>query len=337
MTFGLVSFGTSLGAPSPVDDVIGEYTDEKARVLGYGYRTVYRSEPDVGVTDLAEQAGAQALAAAGVAPDEVELVLLALTDISEYLYWDAAASLQSRLGLRNAEAVLSTQACISGVAGFELIAGRFATRPHYRTALLVAANRTCEAYWNRMQTQSMVYSDAAVATVVRRDHPSNRWLVSETTTDGRYADFYRMQTGGAASPFTGAAGEPPRATDAWGILEHFDYDEDRFNDFVSQINQRSRAVVERACARVDVRPKDLSRLLVTHDNVHSTRTLAAALELPVEVLDLAEGLEVGHVGAADQLLSLAGLIERGQLRPGDLVGLLGVGRGMHWACTLMEI
>jgi 3-oxoacyl-[acyl-carrier-protein] synthase-3 len=337
MTFGLVSFGTSLGTPSPVDAVVGEYTDETARVLGYGYRTVYRCPPEVGVTDLATQAGARALDAAGIAPDEVDLVLLALTDIAEYLYWDASASLQHRLGLHRAEAVLSTQACIAGVAGFELIAGRFATRPHYRTALLVAGNRTCETYWNRMQTQSMVYSDAAVATVVRRDHPRNRWLVSETTTDGRYADFYRMQAGGAASPFTGAAGEPPRATDAWGILEHFDYDEDRFNDFVSQINQQARAVLERACARIDVRPQDLSRVLVPHDNVHSTRALAAALDLPVEVLDMAEGLEVGHVGAADQLLSLAGLVERGQLRPGDLVGLLGMARGMHWACTVMEI
>jgi 3-oxoacyl-[acyl-carrier-protein] synthase-3 len=52
---------------------------------------------------------------------------------------------------------------------------------------------------------------------------------------------------------------------------------------------------------------------------------------------MAEGLDVGHVGAADQLLSLAGLVERGQLRPGDLVGLLGMARGMHWACTVMEI
>ena len=66
MSFGLVSFGEALGDPVPVADVVGQYTDDVHRVLGYGYRQVHRSAPEVGLTDLAERAARQALDAAAL-------------------------------------------------------------------------------------------------------------------------------------------------------------------------------------------------------------------------------------------------------------------------------
>src|SRR5262245_5060539 len=159
MSFGLVSFGAALGEPVPVADVVAEYTDDVNRIIGYGYRTVHRCQPGVGLTDLAAQAGEQALVASSTRPDEVDLVVLAVTDIVEHLYWDAAADLAHRLGATRAEAVLLTQACTTGVVCLDTVAGKFATHPDYRTALVVAANRTCEAYWNRMDVQPLVFSD----------------------------------------------------------------------------------------------------------------------------------------------------------------------------------
>src|SRR5262245_60441510 len=115
MSFGLVSFGEALGEPVPVADVVADYTDDINRVLGYGYRQVRRCPPEVGLTDLAVRAGQQALAAADLHAGELDLVVLAVTDIVEYLYWDAAADVAHRVGATRAEAVLLTQACTSGV------------------------------------------------------------------------------------------------------------------------------------------------------------------------------------------------------------------------------
>ncbi|WP_315093410.1 3-oxoacyl-[acyl-carrier-protein] synthase III C-terminal domain-containing protein [uncultured Cellulomonas sp.] len=336
--FGIVALGTTLGAPYLVADVVGEYSADTERILGYGYTTVHRAPADVGVSDLALAAAQNALDAAGVSASELDLLVLGLTDVSEYLYWDAAAALQSRLGARRAEAVVITQACTASLSAIDLVAGRLATRPDYTTALVIGANRCCEPYWNRMQTQSMVFSDGAAAAVLRRGHDRNRWLASELLTDGRFADFYRMDVGGAARPFTTPAAPdgPVAARDAWDIMEFFDYDDGALTDFARLIDENAREVVDRACGRAGLRREDLDHVILLHDNRRAMSSLAAVLGVDPERTNLATSLATGHVGAADQLLSLADALNRGRVSPGDRVALVGVGRGMHWACTLLE-
>jgi 3-oxoacyl-[acyl-carrier-protein] synthase-3 len=337
MSFGLVSFGEALGEPVPVADVVAEYTDDVNRVLGLGYERVHRCQPDTGLTDLAVRAGTAALAAADVAAADVDLVVLAVTDVVEYLYWDAAAELCHRLGATRAEAVLLTQACTTGVVSLDTVAGRFATHPDYRTALVVAANRTCEAYWNRMDVQPMVFSDGAVGAVARRDHPALRWLATEVATDGRYARFHRLDEGGAAAPFDGSAGEPPRVRDVWDVMEFFDYDAEVFQDFARELDERAVRVTERACARAGVAVPDLARLVLVHDNARATASLAAAFGVPLSRTNRELAARYGHLGAADHLFSLGRHVADGELEPGDRVALVSMGRGMHWACTVLAV
>ncbi|MGC4891729.1 3-oxoacyl-[acyl-carrier-protein] synthase III C-terminal domain-containing protein [Micromonospora sp. DT227] len=336
MSFGLVSFGEALGDPAPVADVVGEYTDDVQRVLGYGYRQVHRAAPEVGVTDLAERAARRALDAAALPAAELDLLVLAVTDVTEHLYWDAAAELAHRLGLVDAEAVLLTQACTTGVLSLDTVAGRFATHPGYATALVVAANRTCEAYWNRMDTQPMVFSDGAVATVARRGHPRLRWLATEAVTDGRYAGFHRLDSGGAAAPF-GSGGEPPAAFDGWHVMEFFDYDAEQFAQFARELDERAVRVTERACARAGVAVADLARLILVGDNERAMTSLAEAHGVPLARTNRELAAEHGHLGAADQLFGLSRLLAAGELDAGDRVALISLGRGMHWACTIVAV
>ena len=338
MSYGLMSFGVALGAAVPVEEVIGEYTEDRERILGYGVRTIHRAAPGVGVTDLAVKAGLQALASAAIGPAEIDLLVFATTDLTEHLYWDAAASLAHRLGACRAEAVLLTQACTTGVAALDTVAGKFATHPGYQTALVVAANRTCEAYWNRMDTQPVIFSDGAVATVARRGHPSLRWLTTEIHTNGQFADFFRLNVGGAAAPFGAAAdGEAPRVSDAWDILEFFDYDPTRFEAFAYELDANSREVVVRACARAGIDIADLAMVFTLSDSVAAMISLAKVLDIPLERTNLELSARHGHLGAADQLLGLHQSRADGVLTDGDRVALIARGRGMHWACTLIEV
>jgi 3-oxoacyl-[acyl-carrier-protein] synthase-3 len=120
-------------------------------------------------------------------------------------------------------------------------------------------------------------------------------------------------------------------------MEFFDYDEERFTGFVDQINKRGRLVIERACERIGVTLKDVRRVISLHDNRHSLEALASELDMPVTATNLELGLDTGHLGAADQLYSLADEVRRGELAPGELVALVGLGRGMHWACALVQM
>jgi 3-oxoacyl-[acyl-carrier-protein] synthase-3 len=336
MTFGLAGFGLAQGERVALTDgVVGEYTSDIERVLGYGYRNLLRCAPEVGVTDLACAAGEKALAAAGVAASSLQLVVLAITDIPEYLYWDAAASVANRLGAVSAEAVLLNQACAAGIAGFDTVAGRFATHPDYERALLISAHRTCEPYWNRVETQSMVFSDGAAAAVAARDAGQLRWQLNEQITDGRFADHFRLDVGGAAAPFT-AGREPASARDVWDVMESFDYDPDRFTEYLDELNRRLADVVRRACRRHGSTPQQLDHVLLLHDTRRSMTVAAEAVGVDLARTNIELAMDNGHLGAADHLFDLATYAETNRLRAGDLVALAGVGRGMHWACALFE-
>ncbi|TJZ44127.1 3-oxoacyl-ACP synthase [Streptomyces piniterrae] len=340
MNFGLMSFGTALGERAPVAEIASSYTRDVERVLEYGYRNIHRCPPDTGISDLAHEAALRALAEAGVEADELDLVVLAITDLPEYLYWDPSAHLQHRLGARRAETVLITQGCVGGITCLDEIAGRFATHPDYRRALVVGANRTIEAYWNRMETHSLLFSDGATAAVVGRDHERRRWRASEAVTDGRYAGFFLLEKGGSAAPF-GAGGtasdeEPVAVRDGWDIMEYFDYDTDAFSAFVEMMNQRVADVVAEACRRVGVETTDLARVVLLNDNARTMNEVAKKLGVPAERTNLQVSMEYGHFGAADHLFNLDRLHRSGGIRPGELVALAGMGRGMHWACSIIE-
>ena len=334
MEFGLTSFGSALGDSAAVADLAPEYTEDVERVLDYGYRTIHRCPDGVGLTDLAADAARIALEKSGTEAGELDLLILAITDIPEYLYWDPAASLQARLGAHRAEAVLVGQGCVGGLTCFDLLAGRFATHPEYRRALVLGANRTCEAYWNRMDTHSLLFSDGAAASVAVRAHPRLRWRASEVITDGRYADLFLLEHGGTANPFR-AGDEPTTARDAWDLMEFFDYDPDRFEAFAELMNDRVREVVAQACKRVGAHVSDLARVVLLNDNAATLTAVAGKLGLSLDRTNIEFSLAHGHFGAADHLLTLQHHVASGDLEEGDLIALAGMGRGMHWACTIL--
>lgn len=336
--FGVMALGHVLGEPVEIStEVAAGFTADPERVLSWGYRGFHRAADGVGLTDLAAQAASAALAKAGVAADEVDLVVLAMSDLAEYLYWDAAGATQAKVGAHRAEAVLLGQACGGGVAAFDVVAGKFATHPDYRTALIIGANRVCEPYWNRMEINTSVFSDGAAAAVVRRDHPSCRWLTTEIISDGRYADFMRMDVGAAARPFGDGLGEirvkPPEKR----LEEFFEGDIRRMFEFVSTIRTNNHEVVRRACVRAGVVPADLRKLLHLHDNVAALTLLAKDLDRGPEWTNVDVAVEHGHVGCADQLLSLEHYLTTADLTDGDVVALTSTASGMHWLCTLLAI
>lgn len=336
--FGIAGFGEALGEPVDVAEAAPRFTDDPDRVRGLGYRTFHRATDNVGLVDLAEAAGSAALADAGVAAEDVDLVVLAVSDLVEYLYWDPAAATQARLGAHRAEALLLNQACGGGVAAFDLVAGKFAVHHEFDTALVIGANRVCEQYWNRMEVSNCVFSDGAAAAVLRRDHPRCRWLTTEVITDGRYADFMRMDIGGAARPFDTGMTDPVRVKGAADRLrEFFDGDPRRMFEFVTTTRARGREVVERACARAGMAVDALARIVHFHDNQVAIAELAQDLDLPFTRTNAALATAHGHLGCADQLLGLRHHLTEGELSDDDVVALTSTGSGMHWACTLLHV
>lgn len=335
---GITSFGYAFGQDQDVATVAGDYVGDPERVLAWGCHTFHRAADDVTATMLAARAAQDALDRQALSADMLDLVVLADSEMPEYLHWDGSAALARELKTGTTQTLLLHEGCGAGVTGLGYVAGIMAIQPEIETALFVAVNRVSEFHRNRMAVNNSVHSDAAVAVVLRRGHRSNQWLSTEQFTDPEFCDWFRSDYGGAAAPV------PP---DGWSgmtaapgmerIQEHFDRDPDRLRQFLKLRNERVIDVVDKACTRAGISRADLAHVIYINDRREAIGEIAGPLGLSIEHTNAELSGGHGHMGAADQLVSLGQHLERGDLSPGDIVALCGMSIGMRWCCTLVRI
>lgn len=335
---GIASFGFAFGEDQDVAATAGDYVTDPERVLKWGYRTFHRAADNVHATDLAAGAAQQALDRLGISADALDLVVLANSEMPEYTHWDSAAALARKLKIERTQTLLLNEGCGSGVTGLYYVASTMAMQPEIQTALFVAVNRVSEFHRNRMNVNNSVHSDGAVATVLRRNHPDNRWLATDQFTDPEYSDLLRTEFGGAVHP------QPPDGRFGLDtpsgyekIHEHFGKDPRRLRKFLAERNQRILDVIDNACGRAGISRADIAHVIYINDSAAGIAAIAEPLGLPPHRSNARFAPEHGHMGAADQLTSLGLHLESGDLATGDVVALCGMSTGMHWCATLIQI
>jgi 3-oxoacyl-[acyl-carrier-protein] synthase-3 len=147
-----------------------------------------------------------------------------------------------------------------------------------------------------------------------------------------------MDIGGSAAPFGLTPYEgPPQARDSWNVVDFFEHNITRLMLFTKQLDDRAKETLERACLRAGTATTEVSRIVLTSDNAAAMKALADRLNFPIARTNFDIAQEVGHFGAADFLFCLSQYSVPGDLAPGSRIALLSRGRGMHWACTLLEV
>ncbi|MFD8385776.1 3-oxoacyl-ACP synthase III family protein [Streptomyces sp. NPDC059679] len=335
---GIVAMGTSFGEQRGVPETAGAYVPDPEAVGALGYWTYHRVADGVTATDLAAEAAREALANADLDIVDIDLIVVGHSDVPEYLGWDSSAAVARALGAYGTPTVLCTQVCAAWSVALDHAAGAMALSADTDTVLVVLVNAASEAHTNRMDFNGAIASDGAVAAVLRRGHPRLRRLSSAHFTNPEYADFFRIEFGGSAAPVPPAGRDNLHADPMVGIFRHFDRDPGRFQAFMKEISGRIADVVDQALSRAGKDRTQLARLIYLNDNQQAIREAADAVGLPIERTNAELARELGHMGAADQLICLRRHIEDGEVAPGDLVALVGVAApGMHWFCTLIEV
>jgi hypothetical protein len=141
-------------------------------------------------------------------------------------------------------------------------------------------------------------------------------------------------------PFQAAAGQArqPRLPPLVERMDAFFGDDGRAAlAFATQVNERNRVVFERVCAAAGVPAGSVERVIYLHDSRNAFGELAKELGVGLDRTNCELAMKYGHLGPADQLLSLERLLGSGELVPGDPAAVLTMGSGMQWACTLLAI
>jgi 3-oxoacyl-[acyl-carrier-protein] synthase III len=314
-----------------------------------GVETRYYVDPGTATSDLGVAAAERALAMAGVAKADVDLVVFA-TMTPDHYFPGCGGILQAKLGLRDVPCFDIRQQCVGFLYGLQL------ADAHIRsglagTVLLVGAevhsgfmpwNETQWEYlygrsdtpptpeefaWNtRFRNLTVLFGDAGAAVVLRAAEGDRGILDQALHTSG--ADFDRLYvpgTGFARRPYVDA--EQIRRGDQFPVMDG--------RHVFKMATTRMIEVAQEVLGRNGVKTQDLALVLMHQANKRINEYCQKALGLPEEKV-VHNIQRLGNTTAGTIPLLWDECARCGRVKAGDLVLMIAFGAGMGWGATLVR-
>ncbi len=207
--------------------------------------------------------------------------------------------LQADLGRPGAMVLgIGQQACTGLLGGLRVARALMLTEPDLEDVLCLTADRFPQGA-SYEQAYNLV-SDGAVACTMSTRRGRLRLLGVHQLTNGGLVDADDDETVGAFFTYTCA-------------------------------------VVEAACTRLGLSPREIDWVVPQNTNVRVAPILARLLGIDDARVHAPSVAEVGHLIAGDAFVNLDDLLRSGRPRGGELVAVPIAGFGLNWQCALFEV
>jgi 3-oxoacyl-[acyl-carrier-protein] synthase-3 len=283
-----------------------------------GIRQRRRAAPDEGASDLATAAATKALAAAGRAPAEIDLIIVATTT-PDLTFPATAALVQRKLGAPVGIA-FDVQAVCSGFVYALSVADGFVARGLSRCALVIGAEEMTRLMdWSDRGT-CVLFGDGAGAVVLEpmqgKGDSSDRGLLGfALRCDGTKQDLLYVDGG-------------PSTTGTVGHLRMLG--NQVFRHAVVNISEAVRAAAADAGVSLD----DVDWFIPHQANQRILAGVAHRLGID-ESRVISTVAEQANTSAASIPLAWAQGIDDGRIKPGQLLLVEAMGGGLTWgACVI---
>ncbi len=270
---------------------------------------------------LAVTAGCEALTTAGVAPSDVDLLIIATSTPDYPVFPSTAALVQSKLGLTRAGAFDLSAACSGFGYGLITAAQFIATRAYER--VLVIGSDTLSRYLDfEDRTTCVLFGDGAGAALVMASDEPGGLLSFVLGADGSGSSHLIVEGGGSRNPPT---------ADTIAARQHMI----RMNGReVYRFSTTTPAMaLSQAAERAGVSVGALDLVVAHQANVRILQTVARNLEVDEELF-YTNVERFGNTSAASIPLALYDACIEGKLRDGALLGFMGFGAGLTWATAI---
>ena len=268
---------------------------------------------------LCVPAAHQALAQAGVTPEELDLIVVA-TSSPDYPMPSTAALLQAELGATRAAAFDLEAACSGYVYGLA-VAGQFIQTGMYRTVLLLGADMLSRYMDYSDRGTCILFGDGAGATVLRAG-----------TTEGLRSVVLAADGRGAGHLDISADRDGPEPPDRMARRQYMHMNGREIYKFVADVAPRQ---IAEACAKAGLAVGDIDHFILHQANLRILEAVAKRLDVPESKM-LHNIARYGNTSAASIPLVLAEAVAHGTIKPGDTLCLVGFGAGLTWATAIVE-
>lgn len=294
----------------------GVETSDEWIVERTGIRARHFAAPDVCSSDLALQAAQQAMIAAKVDATDLDLIIVA-TSTPDMVFPSTACILQHKLGASGG-AAFDVQAVCSGFVYALGIADAMIQTGAAHKALVVGSEVFSRILDFTDRTTCVLFGDGAGAVVLEAsDTPGI--LASDLHADGKHAGILCVPGNVSGGQITGV---PLLKMDGQAV----------FKLAVGVLEDSARAVL----AKAGKSTSDLDWLIPHQANIRIMQSTAKRLKLGMDRVMVTVD-QHGNTSAASIPLALDVGVRSGQIKPGQLLMLEGVGGGFTWGAVLLNL
>ena len=284
-----------------------------------GISARHYAAPGVLASDLALEAARQALDAAGMVANDIDLIIVA-TSTGDHAggFPSTACVLQKKLGITNDGAAMDVQAVCAGFVYAVAVADSFIKSGAHKNALVIGAEVFSRILDFKDRGTCVLFGDGAGAVVLTGSETPGI-LATKLHADGRYADILCVPGNISNGALAGSA-----------FLQM-----DGPAVFKLAVSVLEKVAIE-TLQHADMQPSEIDWLVPHQANIRIMQSTARKLGLAPQRMVVTVD-QHGNTSAASIPLALDCAVRDGRIGAGDNVMMEGVGGGFTWGAVLARM
>ncbi len=274
---------------------------------------------------MAEHAALMAIKNAGIAANNIELILFSVT-IPDYFFPNTASVLQERLGITNQCACLDISAACTGYVYGLTIADAFIKTGVYKNILLIGCEMTSRFNnWEDRNT-CILFGDGCGATVLTRAEAQDQSCIlsSALASDSTKKDSLILKCGGSVRP-----------VDQKVLDERAQYVTMDGQQVFKAAVKTMASLCEQVIAKANLQTKDINWFVPHQANLRIIEAVGNRFEFPKEKV-IVNVDRYANTSSASIPIALSEAIEKKQIKRGEYLLFAAFGAGLTSGAVLLK-
>lgn len=283
------------------------------------------AQPDQAASDLGQKAAFQALARAGMEPNDLDLLIMA-TITPDTCCPSGANWLEKKIGASGAVSFDVTAACCGFLFGLS-VAEHYLKVGTFANAMVVAAEVMSRTVNWKDRSSSILWGDGAGAVILDTGSRNGAEIISTILhTDGSRGENLLMPGGGSRTT--------PISHESVDRGVHYLQLVDAPTTFRVAVEHFTMACEE--ALEVNRLTADQIALYIPHQaNIRIMQAMAKKLRVSMDRIFINID-RYGNISSASMAIALDEANQQGRIQKGDLVLLCGFGGGLTWGSSLIR-